>query len=164
MAYVPILAWIVVGAGILKGQVLRVIQLHGGGVNGFAYKTWKLVDEKEDEVTLTYHAKDGEEGFPGELDTTVTYRLDGDSLIFEFSGVSDQDTIFNITNHSYFDLGDQTILDQQLHVCTDLYSPVDEYALTLDEVLKTEGTPFDFSSFTRIGDNLEKLDNGIDNN
>lgn len=139
-------------------------QLHGGGVNGFAYKVWDLVKASDDEVSLAYHAKDGEEGFPGELDTLITYRLDKDSLYFEFSGTADQDTLFNITNHSYFDLGDEDILDQQLHVTTGLYSPVDEYCLTLDEVRETKGTPFDFTAFTRIGDNLAGLENGIDNN
>lgn len=138
--------------------------LHGGGVNGFAFKTWKLTDKKDDELTMSYHSPDLEEGFPGDLDIQVTYRLEGQSLLFEFSGTSSEDTVFNITNHSYFSLGDGSIKDQYLKIHTDRYSPVDEYSLTLDEVLPVEGTPFDFREFTRIGDNLEKTENGIDNN
>ncbi|MBO4920241.1 MAG: galactose mutarotase [Erysipelotrichaceae bacterium] len=139
-------------------------QLHGGGINGFAFKNWKTESVSDTEIVLFYDAKDGEEGFPGNLHTQVTYRLEDDTLFFGFEGSSDQDTLFNITNHSYFNLGDPDIMDEYLYLTTDRYSPTDEYSLTLDEVVPTDGTPYDFNAFTRIGDNLERLEKGIDNN
>ena len=139
-------------------------QLHGGGINGFAFKMWKTEKATDTEIVLSYFSKDGEEGFPGNLKVLVTYRLEGDSLLFEFSGSSDRDTLFNMTNHSYFNLGDENILNEYLHITTDRYSPTDDCALTLDEVLDTADTPYDFSSFTKLEDNLSKLPSGIDNN
>lgn len=138
--------------------------LHGGGDGGFAFRMWNVEEKKDDSVTLSYVSEDGEEGFPGNLKTTVTYALEGDSLLICFEGCSDEDTIFNITNHTYFNLGDDSILDQYLRVMSPLYSPTDEYSLTLDEVLETQGTPYDFREFTKIGSQLSRLDQGIDNN
>ncbi|MBQ6492731.1 MAG: galactose mutarotase [Erysipelotrichaceae bacterium] len=138
-------------------------QLHGGGINGFGFRMWKTEKHSDDEIILSYFSADGEEGFPGNLQTSVSYKLDRNALIFSFEGESDADTIFNITNHSYFNLGDKDILNEYLHMTTDTYSPTDEYNLTLDEALKCEGTPFDFNEFRRIGDNLERILN-IDNN
>ncbi|MBQ6334782.1 MAG: galactose mutarotase [Erysipelotrichaceae bacterium] len=139
-------------------------QLHGGGINGFAFKTWKCEKADDQEVVLSYFSKDGEEGFPGNLNTQVSYKLDGQSLIFGFCGESDKDTIFNITNHSYFNLGDESIDDELLHITTNRYAPVDQYSLTLDEVRETNGTPYDFNEFTSVGNNLALLPSGIDNN
>lgn len=139
-------------------------QLHGGGVNGFAYKMWKTESVKDDEVVFSYFSKDGEEGFPGNLTVKVAYKLDGRNLTFSYEGESDEDTILNMTNHSYFTLGDDTIKEDYLHVTSNFYAPVDEYSLTLDEVLETDGTPFDFNEFRLLNDNLSKLENGIDNN
>lgn len=139
-------------------------QLHGGGVNGFSFKMWTLKQAKDDEVILYYDSKDGEEGFPGNCHAEVGYKLDENNLIITFTGTCDEDTIFNMTNHSYFCLGGDNILDHELYVTTDKYSPTDEYSLTLDEVKDVAGTPYDFREYTRIGDQLEKLETGIDNN
>ncbi len=139
-------------------------QLHGGGINGFSFKRWKAIEEKEDLVKFSYLSEDGEEGYPGNLYVTVTYRLEGRKLYFEFAGSSDQDTLFNLTNHSYFNLGDKDIMDHTLQIFTDRYSPTDRYALTLDEVRETAGTPYDFFEAKKIGGNLKHLPTGIDNN
>jgi len=154
----------------LNGKVYQLTvnnnmnQLHGGGINGFAYKTWKVEELKENEIILSYFSKDGEEGFPGNLNAKVSYKLDGQSLLFSFEGRSDEDTIFNMTNHSYFNLGDETVLNESLHITTDKYSPTDEYALTLDQVLPVKNTPYDFTEFRKIGNNVLQLEHGIDNN
>ena len=139
-------------------------QLHGGGINGFSFKRWKAEQYKGDEITFSYVSKDLEEGFPGELLTKVTYKLDKNKLLYVFTGISNQDTIFNLTNHSYFNLGDKDICDHILQIHTDRYSPTDQYALTLDEVRDCHGTAYDFTQPTRIGDNLDQLITGIDNN
>lgn len=138
-------------------------QLHGG--NGFAFKEFEYVSSSEDEITFRYFSKDLEEGFPGNLTLTVNYRLVDDSLVIGFKGISDEDTIFNITNHSYFNLGDDTVLDEEVLITTDKYSPTDEYSLTLDEVLKVDGTPYDFREYQKINHNgFMSLNHGIDNN
>ena len=139
-------------------------QLHGGGINGFSFKRWKAEQYKGTEITFSYLSKNLEEGFPGELLTKVTYKLDKNKLLYVFTGICDQDTIFNLTNHSYFNLGDKDIRDHVLQIHTDKYSPTDQYALTLDEVRDCAGTAYDFIHPTRIGDNLDKLITGIDNN
>ena len=139
-------------------------QLHGGGVNGFAFKEWKCEEADNDHITLSYFSKDGEEGFPGNLLTKVTYRLIGNSLDFSFEGESDEETIFNITNHSYFTLGEETILDDELYITTDNYAPTDAYSLTLDEVDDVADTPYDFRTYRKLSENLSKLEKGIDNN
>ena len=139
-------------------------QLHGGGMNGFAFKMWKLESKTDDELVFSYFSKDGEEGFPGNLNVKVSYKLDKNNLIWSYSGVSDEDTVFNMTNHSYFCLGEDSILNTYLQINTDKYSPVDDKSLTLDEVDSVIGTPYDFTNFTLVNDNLSKLECGIDNN
>lgn len=138
--------------------------LHGGGINGFSFKTWHKEEETKEELVLSYYSKDGEEGFPGNLRVEVTYKLDKNNLIWSYNGHCDQDTIFNMTNHSYFNLGDDDIYNLDLKITTDKYSPVDEYGLTLDEVKPVESTPFDFREFRNVKSNIDKLANGIDNN
>lgn len=138
--------------------------LHGGGSEGFAFKKFSLVEKKDDELVFEYLSKDMEEGFPGNLTIKVSYKLDNNNLIISFTGNSDADTIFNITNHSYFNMGDLNVFDQELYITSNKYAPTDETGLTLSNVENVEGTPFDFTSFKRIGDALDKLDNGIDNN
>lgn len=138
-------------------------QLHGG-FNNFYYKRWEVKEVKNDEIKLTLFSKDLEEGFPGNLNAEVTYKLEDNNLVWTYSGQSDKDTVFNMTNHSYFCLGEDNCLNLELKVHTDNYSPTNEYALTLDKTKKVEGTPYDFREFTKIGDNLKKLENGIDNN
>ena len=139
-------------------------QLHGGGMNGFAFKRWQKRFETGQEIVLTYYSVDGEEGFPGNLNVEVSYKLEKNNLIWSYSGISDEDTILNMTNHSYFCLGDDNILEQELKIHTDKYSPVDEYSLTLDEVVNVQGSAYDFTKFTKLKDNLSMLSCGIDNN
>jgi len=138
--------------------------LHGGGINGFSYKIWNVKEINSDKIVLHYFSKDLEEGFPGNLDIDVTYQLKDNNLIFSFVGESDQDTLFNITNHSYFNLGDVDILNHYLFVNSDKYSPTDEYDLTLDEVLDVSNSKYDFKEYRLLKDNLKKSDKGIDNN
>ena len=138
--------------------------LHGGGLNGFSYKRWTLEEINSNSITFSYFSKDKEEGFPGNLKTIVKYELKDNNLLISFSGTCDQDTLFNITAHSYFNFGDKDILNHSLLINTDKYSPTTDNALTLDEVLDVKDTPYDFSSPRIIKDNLLKLENGIDNN
>lgn len=139
-------------------------QLHGGGLDGFSFKTWTKISETKEELVLGLKSKDGEEGFPGNMDVEVCYRLENNSLIWKYSGTSDADTVFNMTNHSYFNLGDANIYNHELKIHTDKYSPVDQYSLTLDKCEDVANTPYDFRDFTKVKNNLDKLGGGIDNN
>lgn len=138
-------------------------QLHGGGINGFGFKKWQIKQHADNEIVLTYYSKDGEEGFPGNLEVETIYQLKGNSLIQTFKGKCDEDTIFNLTNHSYFNLGEDNILNLQLHILSDKYSPTDDYSLTLDEVQNVKNSPYDFTEFKLIGENLRQIAS-IDNN
>ena len=137
-------------------------QLHGGD-DCYAFKMFETVNKTDDEVVFSYLSKDKEGGFPGNLRVNVRYRIDKNSLLWEYSGTCDEDTLYNMTNHTYFNLGDENTLNEYLFINTDKYSPVDDYSLTLDEVKDVNGTPYDFTVFTRIGDNLKDIKN-IDNN
>ncbi len=90
--------------------------LHGG-LRGFDKKIW-AAKEITDGIELTYVSKDGEEGFPGTLTTTVRYTLSGSALRIEYSATTDKDTVLNLTNHSYFDLAGQGKGDVLGHVLT----------------------------------------------
>ncbi len=154
----------------LNGEVYHLAKnnnmnnLHGGGKGGFAFKRWTLREQTDTKLVYTYFAKDGEEGFPGNLQATVTYELFEDTMTLSFEGTTDKDTLFNRTSHAYFNLGDDNILNETLMIATDKYAPTDEYAMTLDEVLDTHGTAYDFSAPKKIGENVSKLPTGIDNN
>ena len=139
-------------------------QLHGGGINGFAFKNWKVISKTDNEIVLGYFSCDLEEGFPGNLNVEVSYKLDNNNLIWSYSGVSDADTLLNMTNHSYFNLGDDNIMNHELMITTDKYSPIDENSLTKEECINVKDTPYDFTSFRKIEDNLNELECGIDNN
>ena len=138
-------------------------QLHGG-IDNFAFKVWDVKEKKEDEIVFVLHSKDMEEGFPGNIVVEVSYKLEKNNLIWKYSGKSDQDTLFNMTNHSYFNLGAENILNHKLKVHTDKYSLLDQYSLSLEKSIDVKDTPYDFRELTLINDNLSKLNNGIDNN
>lgn len=135
--------------------------LHGG-TKGFDKRLWKgeIVPGKE-AVKFTYRSVDGEEGYPGNLDASITYTLEGDTLVIDYSATTDKATPVNLTNHAYFNLaGGGDIKGAKLHLNAPFYTPVDSTLIPTGEVLSVKGTPFDFTSFKVIGDDLEKT--GLD--
>ncbi|MDT8858841.1 galactose mutarotase [Alkalihalobacillus sp. MEB130] len=134
--------------------------LHGG-VEGFSHKIWiATVFEKEHEVGVefTYHSEDGEEGYPGNLDVKVTYTLTASNkLIIKYEAESDQTTLVNLTNHSYFNLSGNLKKDVLNHVLT---LPSNQFLELASDMIPTgkaidvEGTPFDFRKERRIGDGI----------
>lgn len=148
--------------------------LHGGP-KGFQYVLFdaKQVDDKV--LELTYLAKDGEEGFPGNLTCKVTYVLGEDNALhMQYEAETDKPTVVNMTNHSYFNLdGDANVksTDWLLTINGDQYTPVDSTFMTTGEILTVEGTDMDFRTPTAVGARIDnfafdqlKNGNGYDHN
>ena len=125
-------------------------------------------------MELTYLSKDGEEGFPGNLNCKVTMKLtDNNAINIRYEAETDKPTIVNMTNHSYFNLDgnpSKNNSDYLLTVNADYYTPVDSTFMTIGELAMVDGTPMDFRTpatiGSRINQNFEQLKkgNGIDHN
>jgi aldose 1-epimerase len=144
-----------------------------GGRKGFAQAVWTVEDvaakNNESAVKLVYLAKDGEEGFPGNLKTSVIYSLtDNNELRIDYAAETDKPTIVNLTNHAYWNLaGGGSCLDNILWIPSQSYTPTDADLIPTGEILPLKGTPMDFNQPTRIGDRIELLKprmNGYDHN
>ena len=138
--------------------------LHGG-LKGFNAKVWDATQKDTQTIELQLISPDGEEGFPGELHTTVTYQLtDDNEVIISYRAVTTKPTVLNLTNHSYFNLsgaGDPYVGDHLLQINADYYLPTDETAIPYGPKEKVEGTPMDFRTphtvGERINDDFEQL-------
>lgn len=147
--------------------------LHGGP-KGFQYQIFDAKQVSPQEVELTYLAKDGEEGFPGNLNCKVVMTLTDDNAIdIKYEAETDKPTIVNMTNHSYFNLdGDaRSNADHLLMIDADYFTPVDSTFMTSGEFAAVEGTPMDFRTPTPIGTRINNYDfeqlkngNGYDHN
>lgn len=143
--------------------------LHSG--QGVSYKEFTLKEKSDTSLVLTYFSKDLEDGFPGNLDISVKYELNDDKLRITFDGLSDKDTIFNMTNHSYFNLDGATndALSHEMKLYSDKVAVNDENGMATSIVRIVNDTAFDFREYHVIKDNLA-LDNrnlsggGIDHN
>lgn len=134
-----------------------VNHLHGGIV-GFDKKLWQAVQTSENSLTLTLFSPDGDQGYPGNLIACVTYTLtDDNALRIQYRGMSDKKTLFNMTNHSYFNLAGQdsdSILDHELAINADRIATIDENVSATGEMIDVTGTPFDFRKPKKIGKDI----------
>ena len=137
--------------------------LHGG-LKGFDKVVWKAEDVSGaagPAVKMSYLSPDGEEGYPGNLSITVTYTLTADDAIkIDYSATTDKATPVNLTNHSYFNLaGDDSgsILDHELTLAADEYTPSDATLIPTGEIKSVKGTPLDFTSPTAIGSRFSQI-------
>ncbi len=133
--------------------------LHGGP-EGFDRRVW-CATSIENGVAMTLVSPDGDQGFPGELTVTVRFTLDDDELFIEYTATTDKPTILNLTNHSYFNLAGEssgTILDHEIHLPAETFTPVNATLIPAGELATVEGTPFDFRTSTRIGERIEQPD------
>jgi aldose 1-epimerase len=134
-----------------------------GGLKGFDKAIWEVVAERADDheavVALRYLSKDGEEGYPGNLQVTVTYTLTADSsLRIDYRATTDRPTAVNLTNHSYFNLaGAGDVLDHELTLWADRYTLADDGLIPTGEIASVAGTPLDFRQPTKIGARIEQL-------
>ncbi|MGJ8698127.1 MAG: aldose epimerase family protein [Verrucomicrobiaceae bacterium] len=131
--------------------------LHGG-VKGFDKVVWKgepVEKAGARGVKLTYHSKDGEEGYPGNLEVAVTYWLtDDNELIWEAEATTDAATPVNVIHHSYWNLSadhETSINDHELQILADHFLPTDQGLIPTGEKVSVEGTPMDFREPTAIG-------------
>lgn len=131
--------------------------LHGGMV-GFSHRVWTVESLSDCEVCLALFSADGEEGYPGNMQVRVTYTLDRSSLSIHYHAVSDADTICNLTNHSYFNLAGHhagPVLNQEIQLHAQHYTPCDQYAIPTGTVASVSGTPMDLTCPTKIGAHIE---------
>ncbi len=119
--------------------------LHGGP-RGFAKRVWKIGEHGADFVSLSLESADGEAGFPGALTATCLYRfLEPATLRVEFGAVADKPTVINLTQHAYFNLdGSPDVLDHELELACDFYTPADAELIPTGEIRAVAGTPYDF--------------------
>lgn len=137
--------------------------LHGG-IKGFDAVMWKgerVESADGGGIKFTRTSPDGEEGYPGNLDVTVTYTLtNNDELQIEYEAKTDKPTVVNLTNHNYWNLGGQgsgQILGHELMLNCDKYLPIDPTSIPTGELATVEGTPFDFREPHAIGDQINAI-------
>jgi aldose 1-epimerase len=141
--------------------------LHGGKM-GFQDVVWDARQVNGHTLELHYLSKDGEEGFPGNLQVKVTYMLTQDNgLSISYEATTDKTTVVNLTNHAFFNLngwGNGNVLNHTLQINADNYTPVDETLIPTGKLLSVAGTPFDFRKGMAIGvrihDHNPQLANG----
>ncbi len=150
--------------------------LHGG-LRGFSHFLWSaetFKDARKVGVKLRRMSPHLEEGFPGNLDTQVTYSLNAENeLIIEYEATTDRTTVCNFTNHSYFNLngaGQGNILDHFLQILASNITPVNEHLIPTGSLMPVSGSPFDFKNAKKIGEDIHHshpqlvLGNGYDHN
>ena len=149
--------------------------LHGGLTRTFDKVVWDGEALKgKNAVAFSYLSKDGEEGFPGNLKVKVTYTLtDSNELVIDYDATTDKATPINVSQHSYFNLkgeGNGDILDHEIMINADKFTPVDKNLIPTGELRAVKGTPFDFTTSTKIGARIEDqyeqmvLGHGYDHN
>ncbi|HVE55988.1 MAG TPA: aldose epimerase family protein [Pyrinomonadaceae bacterium] len=150
--------------------------LHGGpkGYHKVVWTARPTVDKSGANLELTYLSRDGEEGYPGNLSIKVVYSLtENNELKIVYSATTDKDTVVNLTHHSYFNLagaGSGDILNHQLTLYADRFTPTDSGSIPTGELKSVKGTPFDFLTGAAIGARINQTDeqlkfgNGYDHN
>lgn len=134
--------------------------LHGGH-KGFSKVVWQA-QIKDNSLELSYLSRDGEENYPGNLTVQVCYTLtDSNALEIDYTATCDKPTAVNLTNHAYFNLkgeGNGTVLEHELLLNCNSFTPIDRNQLPTGVIASVEGTPMDFTSFHSIGERINQAD------
>lgn len=165
---------------VLDGTVYHLVKnrgchnIHSDKENGFHKVLWNYEITGDNSVKLSYTSKDGEQGFPGKLDVSITYQLtEGDGFIISYRAISDKRTLVNMTNHSYFNLAGHesgSVIDTEIMIQADAYTPVDEDIIPTGEICPVQGTPMDFNKHKRLDQVMQEnhkqleLASGFDHN
>jgi aldose 1-epimerase len=151
------------GKGYMLATNLHPHHLHGG-IKGFSHVVWtteEIVYDHGVGVRFQYVSRDGEEGYPGTLRLEVIYTLDNENkILFEYKVTTDQPTIINLTQHTYFNLsnGTNNVLEHELTVYADEFLPTDALMIPTGEKNSVAGTPFDFREAKPIGRDIQMPD------
>ncbi|MFD2203019.1 aldose epimerase family protein [Shivajiella indica] len=163
------------GKFVLDGQEYQLTTNSGenhihGGREGFNKKFWEAeIVEMDDAigVKMNYVSPDGEEGYPGNLKTTLTFVLDKENrLSITMTAETDKSTIVNLTHHGYFNLSGmkENVLDHELTLYAEYYTPVDAGLIPTGEIVSVKNTPFDFTSPHKVGERIGETGRGYDHN
>lgn len=131
--------------------------LHSG-FNPYSKRMWKVNGVDDNSIQLSLFSPHMDQGFPGNMDLSVTYSLNGNELKISYDAKCDKDTVMCFTNHSYFNLNGQgsgTILNHQVKINGDCFIPVDKDSIPTGEIRKVYDTPMDFTNIKRIGKEIE---------
>lgn len=132
--------------------------LHSGP-DFFMKRMWRVDKLMEDGIKLSLFSPHMDQGYPGNVTIFVTYTLtEENEVLIDYEAVSDVDTILNMTNHSYFNMDGQeagSILEQKVWINADAYTEADEYLIPTGRILKVEGTPMDFRTTKKVGQDIE---------
>ena len=141
-----------------------VNHLHGG-LRGFDKAVWKAAEVRTEEgagLRLTYLSRDGEEGYPGNLETVVTYTLTNrNELRIDYLATADQDTVLNFSHHGYFNLADagtSDILRHEVTIDADRFAAIEGDLIPTGELIEVKGTPMDFTRPTPVGARIDQDD------
>ena len=141
--------------------------LHGG-IKGFDKVVWNVDAASDSALHLSYNSKDGEEGYPGNLQVKVVYSLDNDNALkIDYTASIDKACPINLTNHTYFNLSagkDSTILDHELMIDADRYTAVNDKLIPTGQLPSVKNTPMDFTKAKRVGNDIDKVKGGFDHN
>ncbi len=133
--------------------------LHSG-LDFYSFRIWNVKETTENSITFSLHSPNGDQGYPGALNMDVTYTLTEDNAVqIDYYGVPDQDTIVNMTNHSYFNLNGHAsgnVLDQEVWLDADSFTRADETSIPTGEIVPVEGTPMDFRVKKTVGRDIEE--------
>lgn len=151
------------GAFELNGKTYALTQNDGGntlhgGKDYYDKRMWEVREADDSHVTLMLHSPDGDQGFPGEVEILVTYTLtDENEIKIYYHAVPAEDTLMNLTNHSYFNLSGHAsglVLDQEVMICADAYTEADAQSIPTGRVIPVQDTPMDFRERKPIGQEI----------
>ena len=149
----------------LKGKSYKLAVNNGpnnlhSGLDFWSFRIWQVKSHTENSITFSLHSPDGDQGYPGELDIEVTYTLtEENSVKIHYRGIPREETIINLTNHSYFNLNGHAsgdILKHTVWVDADAFTRADATSIPTGEITPVAGTPMDFRTPKAVGRDIEE--------